>query len=49
MPDRVITDNVIMAYEALHSIHVRTKGMTGSLALKLDVSKAYDRVEWLFL
>ena len=46
---RFITDNVIMAYEALHSMHVRKKGKIGSLALKLDFSKAYDSVEWLFL
>ena len=39
---RLITDNVIVAYEALHSMHVRKKGKTGSLALNLDVSKAYD-------
>ena len=39
---RLITDNVIVAYEALHSRHARKKGKTGSLALRLDVSKAYD-------
>ncbi|KAK4559009.1 hypothetical protein RGQ29_008306 [Quercus rubra] len=36
---RLIIDDVFVAYEALHMIH----------ALKLDVSKAYDRVEWSFL
>ena len=49
MPGRLITDNVIVAYEALHSMHVRKKGKIGSLTLKLDVSKAYDQVESVFL
>lgn len=38
-----------MAYEALHTMHGRRNGKIGSLALKLDVSKAYDMVEWNFL
>ena len=34
-----------MAYETLHAMHNRRIGKKGSLALKLDISKAYDRVE----
>ncbi|XP_075640505.1 uncharacterized protein LOC142612276 [Castanea sativa] len=45
----LITDNILVAYETLHSMHVRKKGKKGSIALKLDISKAYDRVEWPFL
>ena len=46
---RLITDNVLVAYETLHTMHARQKGKKGSLALKLDISKAYDCVEWQFL
>ena len=49
MPGRLITDNVLLAYETLHAMHGRKKGKKGALALKLDVSKAYDRVKWAFL
>ena len=45
VPGRLITDNVLVAYEALHMMHGWKKGKTGNLALKLDVSKAYDRME----
>ena len=49
VPRRLITDNVLVAYEVLHAMQGRKKGKTGALSLKLDVSKAYDRVEWDFL
>lgn len=49
VPGRSITDNVIIAFEMMHSIKRKNNGATGWLSLKLDISKAYDRVEWCFL
>ena len=46
---RVITDNILMAFETLHYMKTQQNGSTGFMALKLDISKAYDRVEWSFL
>ncbi|XP_050241304.1 uncharacterized protein LOC126690225 [Quercus robur] len=40
---------ISLSYETLHIMHGRKKGKRGSLVLKLDISKAYDRVEWSFL
>ena len=42
VPGRLITDNDLMAYEALHTMHCKKRGKKGSLALKVNISKAYD-------
>ena len=46
---RLITDNVLVAFEAMHHISKKKGGKIGQMALKLDISKAYDRVEWAWL
>jgi hypothetical protein len=49
VPSRLITDNVLVAYKALHSMKTWMRGKKGFMAIKLDMSKAEDRVEWYFL
>lgn len=49
IPGRLISENVLAAYKTLHSMHTRMWGKVVYMALKLDMSKAYDPVEWVFL
>ncbi|XP_027170927.1 uncharacterized protein LOC113770609 [Coffea eugenioides] len=44
---RNITENYLLAQELVSGIRKASRG--GNVALKLDMSKAYDRVSWLFL
>ncbi|XP_019175465.1 PREDICTED: uncharacterized protein LOC109170766 [Ipomoea nil] len=49
IPDRLITDNILLAAEVGHFLNRKQCGVGGWSALKLDMAKAYDRVEWSFL
>ncbi|KAL0014227.1 hypothetical protein SO802_001296 [Lithocarpus litseifolius] len=47
--DKAISDNILVAFETLHHMKTNTSGKTGFMTMKLDMSKAYDRVEWDYL
>ena len=38
-----------MAFETLHYMKHHQNGSSGYMTLKLDMSKAYDRIEWIYL
>ncbi|XP_074378458.1 uncharacterized protein LOC141719995 [Apium graveolens] len=46
---RLLTDNALIAFELNHYIRRKTQGTSGVVGLKVDISKAYDRLEWNFL
>ena len=46
---RLITDNVFVAFELMHYLEHKKEGKDGFAAIKLDMSKVYDRLEWGFI
>jgi hypothetical protein len=49
VPGHLISDNILIAYEITHYLMNKREGDVGYVAIKLDMSKAYDRVKWRFL
>ena len=47
-PRRKGMDNAIIAQEVIHTI-CRKRGRVGYMALKIDLEKAYDKLEWNFI
>ncbi|CAL5186017.1 unnamed protein product [Lathyrus oleraceus] len=49
VPGRSIVDNAMEAIEVVHYMKSKTKGKQRDIALKLDISKTYDRIDWDYL
>lgn len=49
IPGRAISDNVLITHEVPHYLKVSAAKKKCAMAVKSDMSKAYDRVEWDFI
>ena len=45
VPGRSILDNAMVVIEIVHYMKAKAKGKSGDVALNLDISKAYDRLD----
>lgn len=49
MKGNLITDTALVAMECFHWMKKKTKGKRGVMALKFDMPKTYDRLEFPFI
>lgn len=49
VPGRAISDNVLITHELLHTLQKSQATKRCSMAIKTDMTKAYDRLEWDFI
>lgn len=49
VPERLISDNILVSYEFINHILQSRKGKKGLVVVKLNMSKTYDHIEWKFL
>ena len=47
VPGRLSSNNIIVAQEVIHTMKTM-KGKNGFMAVKIDLEKAYDRINWEF-
>ena len=49
VPGHAITDNMMVAFETIHSMKMGSKRRMGDVALKIDISKVCDRLKWDYI
>jgi len=47
--ERSILDNAMIAIEVVHHMKISMRRRDKNVALKLDISKAYDQIDWTYL
>ncbi|WOL20029.1 hypothetical protein Cni_G28831 [Canna indica] len=46
---RLISDNILLAHEIMHYLKTKQRTKSHDMEIKLDMSKAFDRLEWPFV